>query len=146
MNIQDMNGCELLQAMKDGKLPRASISNTMGIDLAKVEPGFVQFEATATKAHLNPLGGVHGGFAATALDSATGCAIHSLLEPGVGYGTIDLNVKMMRPVPVDTKLFAEGKVINISKSIGMSEARLVDAGGKLYAHATCTCKIIRGTP
>jgi uncharacterized protein (TIGR00369 family) len=116
---------------------------TMGAKPVEVKEGFAKFSAIASDAHLNPMGGVHGGFACTLLDSVTGCAVHSVLGPGESYGTIDLNVKMVRPVPKNTQLFAEGKLINISKSLGVSEGKLVDAEGKLYAHATCTCKIIR---
>jgi len=116
---------------------------TMGMQPVEVAEGYVKFSAKATDKHLNPMGGVHGGYACTLLDSVTGCAVHSILAPGESYGTIDLNVKMMRPVPKGVELFAEGKVINISKSLGVSEGKLVDAAGKLYAHATCTCKIIR---
>ncbi|KCX23124.1 PaaI family thioesterase, partial [Acinetobacter baumannii] len=92
---------------------------------------------------LNPLGGVHGGFAATVLDSVTGCAVHTMLPAGVGYGTIDLNVKMCRPLPQNQVLIATGKVINLSKNLGISEGKITDEEGKLYAYATATCMIIR---
>jgi len=142
MNIQTLNGTELLQAMIDGKIPQPTMAATMNMALVTVEPGFACFKAVADERHLNPMGGVHGGFAATVLDSASGCAVHSVLAAGESYGTIDLNVKMMRPVPQDVTLFGEGRIINRSKSLGVSEAKLVDAGGKIYAHATCTCMII----
>ncbi|EXV41882.1 PaaI family thioesterase, partial [Acinetobacter baumannii] len=90
-----------------------------------------------------PLGGVHGGFAATVLDSVTGCAVHTMLPAGVGYGTIDLNVKMCRPLPQNQVLIATGKVINLSKNLGISEGKITDEEGKLYAYATATCMIIR---
>lgn len=86
---------------------------------------------------------MHGGFAATVLDSVTGCAIHTMLEAGVGYGTIDLNIKMCRPIPRGKELLAIGSVINISKNLGISDGKIVDEDGKLYAHATATCMIIR---
>lgn len=101
------------------------------------------FHATADERHLNPLGGVHGGFSATVLDSVTGCAVHTMLEAGVGYGTVELDVKMMRPVPVDTKLIARGKVLSLTRSLGFAEGALTDEAGKLFAHATATCMIIR---
>ncbi|EPG6727642.1 PaaI family thioesterase, partial [Acinetobacter baumannii] len=88
-------------------------------------------------------GGVHGGFAATVLDSVTGCAVHTMLPAGVGYGTIDLNVKMCRPLPQNQVLIATGKVINLSKNLGISEGKITDEEGKLYAYATATCMIIR---
>ncbi|MEK5790279.1 PaaI family thioesterase, partial [Acinetobacter johnsonii] len=82
-------------------------------------------------------------FAATVLDSVTGCAVHTILPAGVGYGTIDLNVKMCRPLPQNQVLIATGKVINLSKNLGISEGKITDEEGKLYAYATATCMIIR---
>lgn len=143
MDIRQLSGLEQLQYILEGKIPPASMGVTMGATPVAIKEGYAKFSAIANDAHLNPMGGVHGGFACTLLDSVTGCAVHSLLAPGESYGTIDLNVKMMRPVPKNTELFAEGKVINMSKSLGVSEGKLVDAEGKLYAHATCTCKINR---
>lgn len=140
---KEMTGLEFLQAMVDGHIPRASISETIPMDLYEISNGYASFKVKADSRHLNPLGGVHGGFAATALDSATGCAIHTTLDAGVGYGTIDLNVKMCRPVPKDKELLAIGSVINLSKNLAISEGKLVDEDGKLYAHATATCMIIR---
>lgn len=138
-----MTGLQLLQAMCAGKIPPASISETMPMRPFEVSKGKISFKAKADARHLNPLGGVHGGFAATVLDSVTGCAIHSLLEAGVGYGTIDLNIKMCRPIPKDVELTAIGTVINLSKNLGISEGKIIDDEGKLYAHATATCMIIR---
>lgn len=143
MSIAEMSGLEVMQAMLEGKLPPPSITLTMPMKGVEVEHGRILFEATADDRHLNPLGGVHGGFAATVLDSVTGCAVHTVLEAGVGYGTVDLNVKMMRPVPQNVRLLAEGKVINISKSLCFSEGTLTDERGKIYAHATATCMILR---
>ncbi|WP_296281698.1 PaaI family thioesterase [uncultured Acinetobacter sp.] len=140
---KEMTGLEFLQAMVAGHIPRASISETIPMDLFEISNGQASFKVKADQRHLNPLGGVHGGFAATVLDSATGCAVHTTLEAGVGYGTIDLNVKMCRPVPKDTELLAIGSVINSSKNLVISEGKLVDEDGKLYAHATATCMIIR---
>jgi uncharacterized protein (TIGR00369 family) len=138
-----MSGLEIMRAMAAGEIPAASIASTIPMKLLSVEHGKVVFEATADDRHLNPLGGVHGGFAATVMDSVTGCAVHTMLESGVGYGTVDLNVKMLRPVPMNVPLTAEGRVINVSKSLGVSEGVLKDAAGKIYAHATASCMIIR---
>ena len=143
MSIQQMSGLAILQAMAKGELPAPSITQTMPMSLIRVEEGSVLFLATADDKHLNPLGGVHGGFAATVLDSVTGCAVHTLLEAGVGYGTIDLNIKMIRPVPKHQVLVAEGRVINLSKSLGISEGTLKTQDGKLLATATATCMILR---
>ena len=138
-----MNGLALLQAMRDGKIPAPSISETMSMQPAVIQSGYVEFKVKADHRHLNPLGGVHGGFAATVLDTVTGCAIHTLLEARVGYGTIDLNVKMCRPIPRDQQLKATGQSINLSKNLGIAEGRILDEEGRLYAHATATCMIIR---
>lgn len=143
MNPKEMTGLQLLQAMCAGKIPAASISETMPMQPYEVTEGSIRFKVKADNRHLNPLGGVHGGFAATVLDSVTGCAVHSMLEAGVGYGTIDLNIKMCRPIPKDQQLLAVGTVINISKNLGISEGKIIDEDGKLYAHATATCMIIR---
>ena len=140
---KEMTGLEFLQAMIEGQIPRASISETIPMDIHEISHGHATFKVKADARHLNPLGGVHGGFAATALDSCMGCAVHTTLEAGVGYGTIDLNVKMCRPVPKDKELLAIGTVINLSKNLAISEGKLVDEDGKLYAHATATCMIIR---
>jgi len=143
MDIKNMNGAELLSAMASGTLPHPSITDTMPMRILEVSKGFVKFSAKADSRHLNPMGGVHGGFAATVLDSVTGCAVHSALDAGIGYGTVDLSIKLIRPIPRDVELFAEGRLINLSKNIGVSEGTLKDSEGKLYAHGTSTCSIIR---
>jgi len=142
MSIEKMSGLEIMQAMIEGKIPPATIAKTIPMRGISVERGRVIFEATADDRHLNPLGGVHGGFASTVLDSVTGCAVHTLLDPGVGYGTVDLNVKMLRAIPKNVPLLAEGRVIHISKSLGVSEGTLKDSEGKIYAYATATCMIL----
>lgn len=140
---KNMSGLAFLKAISNGEIPHPSIAETMNMQFSEIEAGRVMFLAQADERHINPAGGVHGGFAATILDSVTGCAVHSMLEAGIPYGTIDLTVKMMRPIPVGVPLFAEGKVINISRSLGVSDGSIRDEQGKIYAHATCTCMIIR---
>ncbi|HFG7033851.1 PaaI family thioesterase [Acinetobacter baumannii] len=142
-NPMEMTGLEFLQAMIEGHISPASISKTIPMQPTEISEGSVTFKAQADHNHLNPLGGVHGGFAATVLDSVTGCAVHTMLPAGVGYGTIDLNVKMCRPLPQNQVLIATGKVINLSKNLGISEGKITDEEGKLYAYATATCMIIR---
>ena len=143
MNIEKMTGLDIMQAIVREELPHPTMSETIPMKVVYVEEGKVVFNAIANEKHLNPQGGVHGGFAATVLDSATGCAVHTLLGAGVAYGTIDLNIKMIRPVPRSTNLIAEGTVINISKSLGISEGILKSEDGKLYATSTATCMIIK---
>jgi uncharacterized protein (TIGR00369 family) len=143
MNSDSMSGLEVIQMIADGNLANPSMAETMHMKIAKVGHGSIEFKATAGENHLNPMGGVHGGFAATVLDSATGAAVHTLLAPGESYGTIDLNVKMLKPVPVGKELTARGQVINKSRRLGISEAVLKDEQGQIYAHATATCMILR---
>ena len=143
MNVQNISGFELLSAMKDGKIPYSSIAETVPMRFAEIEKGSIRFIVKADNRHLNPLGGVHGGFAATVLDSVTGCAIHTLLKAGVGYSTVDINIKMLRPIPLSKEIYGEGRVLHISKNLGVSEGAIKDDNGKLYAHATSTCMILR---
>lgn len=141
--MKNLSGLELMQAMVAGQLPMPPIAHVIPMTGVAAEHGRVVFEAQADERHLNPLGGVHGGFAATVLDSVTACAVHTVLDAGVGYATVDLNVKMVKAVPRGVPLIAEGRVIAVSRSLGISEGTLKDADGNLYAHATATCLIIR---
>ncbi|MEC8887049.1 MAG: PaaI family thioesterase [Pseudomonadota bacterium] len=143
MNIQEMTGLEIMQAFASGDIPAPSICETIPMQPVEVEYGRVVFSAQADKRHTNPLGGVHGGFAATVLDSVTGCASHTVVGAGEGYGTTDLNIKMCRPIPYDTKMIAEGKVINVGRNLIIAEGYIRDEAGKIYAHATATNMIIR---
>ena len=143
MNPLSLSGLDLLRAAAAGDVPLASISETIPMRPLGVEFGYVKFSARADGRHLNPLGGVHGGFAATVLDSVTGCAVHSMLDAGVGYGTVDLHVKMLRPVPRDVDLIAEGRVIHLSRSLGVAEGTLKTPDDKIVAHASATCFIQR---
>ncbi|MBN3788280.1 PaaI family thioesterase [Burkholderia sp. Ac-20353] len=143
MKPLSMSGLELLRAAATGDVPRASITETVPMQFEAVELGYVKMSARADGRHLNPLGGVHGGFAATVLDSVTGCAVHTMLDAGIGYGTIDLHVKMLRPVPRDVDLIAEGRVIHLSRSLGVAEGTLKTPDDKIVAHASATCFIQR---
>lgn len=141
MNPATMTGLELMIAAAEGKIPPASISATMGMSGMQAEEGRVVIYARADERHLNPLGGVHGGFAATVLDSVTGCAVHTRLPAGASYGTVDLNVKMLRAVPRDQDLVAEARVTHLSRSLGVAEGTLRDERGTLLASASATCFI-----
>lgn len=144
MDPTKMTGLALLQAAMAGKIPPASIAETVPMKPVAVEEGYIRIVARADGRHLNPLGGgVHGGFAATVLDSVTGCAVHSTLGAGIGYGTVDLQVKMLRPVPKETDLIAEGRLVYAAKNVAFAEGTLKTAQGKLLASATATCFIIR---
>ena len=132
-----------MEKFKDGVFPHPNMATTIPMKIMEVKKGFIEFRAVANDMHLNPMGGVHAGFAATVLDSATGAAVYTLLLPGEGYGTVDLNVKMLKPVPQGIELRARGKVIHLSRRLGISEATLTDDEGNIYAHATSTCMILR---
>lgn len=143
MYEQQMSGIEILKSLQEGVFPEPTMAVTIPMRIREVEKGAIEFRAKAGAMHLNPMGGVHGGFAATVLDSAAGAAVHSMLNHGESYGTVDLNIKMVKPVPVGKELSARGKVIHMSKRLGISEAVLTDDEGSIYAHATSTCMILR---
>ncbi|MCL1102099.1 PaaI family thioesterase [Shewanella saliphila] len=143
MMMKNLTGLQQMQAILNGEIPAPSISKVIPMKPLDVSEGNVMFEAFANEHHLNPMGGVHGGFAATVLDTVTACAVHSALPAGVSYSTIDLNIKMVRPVPQNQRLIAKGNLMNLSKSLGISEGTLSTEDGKLLATATATCLIIR---
>ncbi|WP_439859972.1 PaaI family thioesterase [Pseudomonas sp. MBLB4136] len=143
MNPQQMNGLELMQALAAGHLPMPNMAKTMPMTMESAEPNRVVFAVTADERHANPMGGVHGGFAATVLDSVTACATHTILPAGVSYGTIELNVKMCKAIPFNRTLRAEGKVVNASSRLVISEGNIRDEAGTLYAYGTATCMILR---
>lgn len=139
-----MSGMEYLQAMIDGKIPRPPISYTLNFALTEIGEGKATFVGEPAEYHYNPIGSVHGGLAATLLDSALGCAVHTLLPAGVGYTTLELHVNYIRPLTAQTgRVFCHGEAIHTGRTIGTAQARLVDEAGKLYAHGTATLAIFR---
>lgn len=133
-------GLEFLRDIIDGKHP----APPFGGRLAEVGEGRAVFTVTPGDQHYNPIGVVHGGLAATLLDSATACAIHSTLPAGAGYTTLEVKVNFVKALTRDTgPVRAEAKIIHVGKRTGTAEGRIVDAKGTLYAHATCTCMIFR---
>ncbi|MDF2367526.1 PaaI family thioesterase [Sneathiella sp.] len=136
-----MTGLEQLQAVIDAGTPPA-IGRTMEFDLSEISFGKAIFTGYPGEKHLNPIGTVHGGYAATLLDSALGCAIHTVLEPGERYTTVDLNVKYLRAMlPGMGKVTATAEVVHKGRKIATSEARLIGEDGKLYATGNTTCAI-----
>ncbi len=142
MDTTHMSGVEIMHAMKQELIPYPSMTETVPMKFIAVEKGRIVFEVKADQRHLNIFGGVHGGFSATVLDTVTGCVVHTMLSAGSGYATIDLSVKMLRPVPKDVPLHVEGTIISVTKSLGVSEGTLKDEEGKPYAHATATCMLL----
>jgi uncharacterized protein (TIGR00369 family) len=140
--LASRSGIEMLQAIGMGALPSVPIGHTLDFWPVEAEPGRVVFQGQPAFGHLNPMGAVHGGWIATLLDSALGCSVHSMLPAGKGYTTLELKVNFIRAVTQATgPLRAEGKVVHVGGRTGIAEARLVDAGGRLYAHATTTCLV-----
>jgi uncharacterized protein (TIGR00369 family) len=138
--IGQLSGLETLRAIGLGHLPSPPIMHTLGMEGIEVEEGKITFSMRAQEFHYNPIGSVHGGVMSTMLDSAAGCAVHSTLPAGWGYTSLDLTVKFLRPVTVDSgQLRCEGTVINRGRSTALAEARLFDESGRLVAHATSTC-------
>lgn len=139
------SGIELLQAMERGELPPPPIMSTLSFVPEEVhfEVGLARFGLRPAEFHLNPLGTVHGGVIATLLDSAAGCAVHSVLPAGEGYTSVDLSVKYLKPVLVreGATVAAEGRVLSRGSRTALAEARLTDERGRLVAHATSTCLI-----
>jgi uncharacterized protein (TIGR00369 family) len=139
-DIRAMSGVAFLEAIAQGILPPPPIAELLGFRLCEVEAGRVVFEGQPAACHYNPIGTVHGGYAATLLDSAMGCAVHSVLEVGMGYATLEIKVNLVRPITAETgPVRAEGTLLHRGRRTATSEARLVDANGTLLAHATCTC-------
>ena len=146
MNPLELTGLERVQGLIDGTLPQPSMTETIPMRVVAAEPGRVTFEARADDRHLNPMGGVHGGFMAAVLDSATGCAVQTMLEAGATYSTVDLHVKLLKAVPTGRELTSEGRILHVSRNVATAEADLRDADGALLAHATATCVIHRPRP
>lgn len=133
-----LSGIEQLRELI-GSGRRAPIARTLDFDLVEVDDGRAVFAATPTPALYNPIGTVHGGFAATLLDSACGCAVHTKLSAQQAYTTLELKVAFHRALTADTgRVRAEGRVLSFGRKAAWSEARLTDAGGRLYATATST--------
>jgi uncharacterized protein (TIGR00369 family) len=136
------SGMDFLQRILDGELPSVPIGALMDFIPVEGEPGRIVFQGSPGNQHYNPLGSVHGGYFCTLLDSALGCAVHSVLAQGMGYTTLELKVNLIRALTAGTgPVRAEGKVIQVGNRVGIAEARITDAEGKLYAHATTTCLI-----
>lgn len=138
-----MSGLEYFEAMVRGDVPHAAMASLIPMRFVAAEHGYIRLTARADARHTNPYGPVHGGFAATVLDSAGACAVQAALDVGVGSTTIDLHVKYLRPLPQDSLLIAESRVTNLSRRLGTAEATLKDEAGKLYATASITCMILR---
>lgn len=140
--IKGYTGIEFLRRIASGEVAQPPIAKTLGFVLAEVAPGFALFTMAPAFRHYNPIGSVHGGVAATLLDSCMSCAIQTQLEQGRGYITLELKVNMVRPITENTgPVRAEGRALHVGRRAGTSEGKILDANGTLLAHGTTTCLI-----
>ena len=140
--LKTTQGIDLLQGMIDGRFPAPPIADLMGFGLTELAPGRAIFTGLPGKQHYNPSGTVHGGFAATLLDSAMGCAVHTLVPKGQGFTTLEIKVNYVRPMLDNTgEVRCEAAVINMGKTVATADGKILDAKGRLIAHGTTTCLI-----
>jgi len=140
--VDGRTGLEIFQAIFDGELPAPPIGETLDFVPIRVDRGLAVFQGRPQKKHYNPMGTVHGGWFATLLDSAVGCAVHSTLPAGRSYTTLELKVNIVRALTEAVPLVrAEGRLVHAGRQVATAEGRLVGPDGKLYAHATTTCLI-----
>jgi uncharacterized protein (TIGR00369 family) len=134
------DGLAQMQGILSGELPPATIAATLDYLLIEVGHGRAVFQGTPGPDHLNPMGTVHGGWYATLLDSALGCAVHTTMQAGRGYATAELSINLVRALtPKVQRVRAEGEVVHSGRQMATAQARLVGPDGTLYAHATTTC-------
>jgi len=140
--IAGKTGLEMMQAMLRAEIPYAPIAKTLDFCLIDVGPGRAVFQGTPLAQHLNPLGTIHGGWFATLLDSALGCAVHTMIPAGRAYTTAELGLNLVKAItPKVRRVRAEGKVLHCGRQLATAEARLFGPDGTLYAHATTTCLV-----
>ena len=140
--VRGLDGLALFQGLMGGRFPAPPITRVLGFKLAEVEFGRVVFTYTPVFDHYNPLGTVHGGIAATLLDSVMGCSIHTTLKAGIGYTTVEIKVNYVRAMTDKTgPVKVEGRTINVGSRIATAEGKVYDSAGKLLAHGTTTCLI-----
>ena len=143
--IMQMDGLDFLTGMVAGLHPQAPMAATLGFRLTEVAAGRAVFEGLPEFRHYNPIGTVHGGFAATLLDSALGCAVFSTMAKGEAWTTLELKFNLVRPISQDTgPVRAEGRIIHRGRTVATSEGDLRDRAGRLYAHASTTCMVFPG--
>ena len=138
----EMDGLALMHAILEGRAPFAPIGQSMGFMLIEVEAGRAVFQGTPGADHLNPLGTVHGGWYATLLDSAVGCAVHTAMPIGRAYTTLELKLNIVKGISLKVPLVrAEGYTVHVGRQTATAEGRLYGADGTLYAHASTTCLV-----
>jgi uncharacterized protein (TIGR00369 family) len=141
-----LSGLEYLRKIVSGELPPPPIGVLMNFRISELSEGHAVFTVEPAEYHYNPIGVVHGGVAATLLDSAMGCAVHSTLPAGAGYTTLEIKVNYIRPMTAETGVVrCEANIIHVGGRTATAEGKVLDEKGKLYAHATTTCLIFRGS-
>jgi uncharacterized protein (TIGR00369 family) len=141
--IAGKSGVEVMQAMLRGDIPYAAIAKTLDFLVIGIGDGEATFQGTPGLQHLNPMGTIHGGWFATLLDSALGCAVHTKMPPGRGYTTAELSVNIVRALtPKVQRVRAIGRVIHCGRQLATADAQLIGPDGTLYAHATTTCLVV----
>jgi uncharacterized protein (TIGR00369 family) len=140
--VAGKTGLQVMQGLLAGELPYAHMAKTLDFMMIEVGPGLAIFQGTPGVQHMNPLGTVHGGWFASVLDSALGCAVHTLMPPGRGYTTADLSVKLVKAItPKVQRVRAVAKVLHCGRQLATAEAQLVGPDGTLYAHASTACLV-----
>jgi uncharacterized protein (TIGR00369 family) len=140
--MASMAGIDFVRAIFDRKLPAPPIMQTVEPFDSTAEPGVVAFHSIPGFRHYNPIGSVHGGYAATLLDSAMGLAVHTTLPAGTGYTTLEFKISFIRGMTRDSGVVrTEGRTLNVGRRAATAEARITDAKGRLLAHATTTCLV-----
>jgi len=140
--VAGRNGLQLFQALLAGEIPRPPMAGTLDFILLYIDRGFAVFQGRPSPDHYNPMGTVHGGWFATLLDSAMGCAVHSTLPPGKAYTTLELKLNLVRALTDAVPLVrAEGTVVHGGRQVATAEGRLIGPDGRLYAHASTTCLV-----
>ncbi|MGX9356365.1 PaaI family thioesterase [Roseobacteraceae bacterium S113] len=141
--LTSVSGLDYFRGVIDGLYPHPPIAAHTRMRITEIEKGMITWAVRAPETMINPMGAVHGGFAMTVLDSALGCAVHSMLEPGQAYTTIEAKVNMTRPVPLDEELICVGKVITMGRRVATSEAQLTDGRGRVLAFGTSSLLIMQ---
>jgi len=138
-----LSGLDYLRGLQSGEIPPPPMAAVANLEILEIERGRAVFAGTPGEEHYNPHGTVHGGWMSALVDTALGCAVHSVLDAGVIYTTLDLHVNFIRPVTRETgRLTCEGVVLHAGSRICTAEAKVRDADGRLCAHGTCTCLVM----
>lgn len=138
--LRQLTGLQFVEGLANGTLPLNQMARTLGYEVVRATKGHVVVAAEPREAHFNPWGTVHGGLAATLLDSCMGLAIQSTVDKGIGSTTLEFKISFVRPITPETgRVHAEGEVLSSGRRTGTAEGRIIDGQGRLLAHGTTTC-------